>query len=347
MNTFLFLLLPAKIMGYSCFVVGLTFSTIALPQSVDSIIDGDLASYHQTPYVVSIQRDNQGQWQHLCAGTLIDDHIVLTAAHCLLDISPESLRVYFGSSDLTKYGLEFSVAKTKLHKQYNHPEKYNHDIALLYVPHLYGYQLAELADKDFIDSMEPEQRTLLVGWGMTKRNGNASTNLRETELKYLSYHHCIAFFKQGSPNWRALNIDPNWLNEKHVCALPKYFGAPQSCYGDSGGPLLAKSGGRYLQVGLLSFGSPHVPSFGMFGCGLLGEPAVYTRVADYRQWIDRAIASFNSDSMPINTQHSSVEVHHSEQTDSEASDSVAGSNFKLLILLILIFGVRTCSDPKY
>jgi secreted trypsin-like serine protease len=51
-----------------------------------------------------------------------------------------------------------------------------------------------------------------------------------------------------------------------------------SCYGDSGGPLLYVYNGVTYLVGLVSWG---------IGCAISGYPGVYTDVNYYRDWITR------------------------------------------------------------
>ena len=58
----------------------------------------------------------------------------------------------------------------------------------------------------------------------------------------------------------------------------KYEGK-DSCNGDSGGPLVARefSGEPWYQAGIVSFGPTE--------CGILDEPGVYTKVAEFLPWI--------------------------------------------------------------
>lgn len=52
--------------------------------------------------------------------------------------------------------------------------------------------------------------------------------------------------------------------------------------GDSGGPLILKKNGRWMQIGIVSFGNK---------CGEPGYPGVYTRVTQYLDWINSNMSS--------------------------------------------------------
>ena len=69
------------------------------------------------------------------------------------------------------------------------------------------------------------------------------------------------------------------MNERtQFCAGIK---GKDSCRGDSGGALMIKtSSGKFLQVGVVSFGS--------IRCGN-GFPAVYTKVSAYATWIKQTL----------------------------------------------------------
>lgn len=50
--------------------------------------------------------------------------------------------------------------------------------------------------------------------------------------------------------------------------------------GDSGGPVLTKSGNKYVLQGVVSFGK---------SCAKAGTPGVYARVSNYIPWINQKI----------------------------------------------------------
>lgn len=52
--------------------------------------------------------------------------------------------------------------------------------------------------------------------------------------------------------------------------------------GDYGGPLVCRKGTKYVQVGIMSFGSQN-------GCGLPNKPGVYTQVSKYLPFLEEYI----------------------------------------------------------
>lgn len=72
------------------------------------------------------------------------------------------------------------------------------------------------------------------------------------------------------------------LNKNQICA-GDWLGERDTCAGDSGGPILVKieSEERVLPyiVGITSFG----------GYCASGLPAVYTRISEYREWIESIV----------------------------------------------------------
>lgn len=68
------------------------------------------------------------------------------------------------------------------------------------------------------------------------------------------------------------------LGEGQICAGGQF--ALDACDGDSGGPLMQLIGTSWTSIGVVSFGR---------GCGVEGWPGVYTRVAEYVDWIEDSL----------------------------------------------------------
>uniref|UniRef100_A0A3P9J7F0 Peptidase S1 domain-containing protein n=1 Tax=Oryzias latipes TaxID=8090 RepID=A0A3P9J7F0_ORYLA len=68
-----------------------------------------------------------------------------------------------------------------------------------------------------------------------------------------------------------------WLTDDMLCAGSP-AGGKDACKGDYGGPLVCRTPRGFVQVGIMSSGSPD-------GCGLPGRPGVYTRVSSYLAFI--------------------------------------------------------------
>lgn len=57
-------------------------------------------------------------------------------------------------------------------------------------------------------------------------------------------------------------------------------GGIDSCQGDSGGPMVCSSRDRSTLLGIISWG---------YGCGRANKPGVYTKVANYLDWIKQTV----------------------------------------------------------
>lgn len=109
------------------------------------------------------------------------------------------------------------------------------------------------------------ENATVSGWGvMTEGEGTISNVLNAVEVPIVSYEECKEAYGQR-------------VNRDHVCAGLKQ-GGKDSCQGDSGGPLVRRRGSQSELVGIVSFG---------YGCAQAGSPGVYTKVANYIDWIER------------------------------------------------------------
>jgi len=101
----------------------------------------------------------------------------------------------------------------------------------------------------------------VAGWGTQSEGGDISQTLYKVGLQQVSNEEC--------------NNDYNGsIIPDQICAADP---GQDSCQGDSGGPLFVKDeNSNFVQIGIVSWGN---------GCAEEGYPGVYTRVANYVDWI--------------------------------------------------------------
>eukprot|EP00090_Calanus_glacialis_P033594 TRINITY_DN5586_c0_g1_i4.p1 TRINITY_DN5586_c0_g1~~TRINITY_DN5586_c0_g1_i4.p1 ORF type:complete len:444 (+),score=80.88 TRINITY_DN5586_c0_g1_i4:24-1355(+) len=120
-------------------------------------------------------------------------------------------------------------------------------------------------------------RPTVVGWGKTNTVEDfdisivSSAKQQKLDVPVVSNSECRS-------SWNKLwdGIGQDIKLEEHICAGGEE--GKDSCNGDSGGPLVGRDGedNPYMMVGVVSAGTKT--------CGL-GTPAIYTRVAHFRDWI--------------------------------------------------------------
>ncbi|CAH1116588.1 unnamed protein product [Phaedon cochleariae] len=244
------------------------------------ITNGRTTGLNEFPWMALIAYrtdEDDGDAIFKCAGTLISNRFVLTAAHCILDSTIIGVRL--GEYDVDKtedcdkntlycapLPQDIPIENIFVYPDYSR-RGWKNDIAMI--------KLAVPAN--FTDNVQPiclptkdvdltGKFVTISGWGVTE-TGFQSSILRKAFVSVLKLSDCQKIFKKIPPT------------ATQICAGGS--GGVDSCAGDSGGPLKIeeKLGGtvRFVQHGIVSYGRRQ--------CGTNGVPAIYTRLAKYMKWI--------------------------------------------------------------
>lgn len=166
------------------------------------------------------------------------------------------------------------VLKTIAHEQYKSPVVYN-DIGLIELA--YDVQVTRFSFPACLhmETWDLLSRTLsATGWGDTAFQGDPSPDLLVVNLDQFAHAECNQSHEVSKWLPRGLT------SESQLCAGSRTE-SKDTCQGDSGGPLQIghdKSQCLSSVVGITSFGK---------GCGIVGVPSVYTRVAHFIDWIEQ------------------------------------------------------------
>jgi secreted trypsin-like serine protease len=242
------------------------------------IVGGGVASYAEWPWQISLRQYKNGKFKHKCGAALLTNKWVVTAAHCVKDISPSNLMVRAGEYHVLNQNeahphIDRRVRKVVTHKQFD-KFTYEYDIALLelhgsnvkYQPNIIPICLPD-SDNNLVG-----QRGWVTGWGRLSEYGQISPVLREVNLPIISNSRCMQMYRNSGQN--------EWIPDTFMCAGTS-SGGSDSCEGDSGGPLVVQGkNGRYQLAGIISWG---------IGCGDRNRPGVYTRISKFRSWINNVI----------------------------------------------------------
>lgn len=235
--------------------------------TAEVVIGGHPVEISQAPWTVALSsRDRFGGTRagQFCGGVVVGPSTVLTAAHCLtedvLGAPPEripDLKVIAGRAELqANGGTEIPVRGVRVNPAYDAYSSAGDFAVVTLAGQLPENSVIGLAG-DGDRAYQPGTAAAVYGWGDTTGAGDYADSLRAASVRVLADTVC----ERAYPG----SLEGRYLADSMVCA-GEPAGGRDACQGDSGGPLVAEG----KLIGLVSWGS---------GCGLAGNPGVYTRVS--------------------------------------------------------------------
>ncbi|MDH0863925.1 serine protease [Mitsuaria sp. GD03876] len=240
------------------------------------IVGGQLAPVGSFPWQVSLGVSwiASPYHAHFCGGSVYNETWIVTAAHCLVDMSPKDVIVTAGTNILGAGGSRHNVRRMIVKSNYAASTQ-DHDIALIELmePLTLGTTVRAIpliSTQEEATLLVKDAAVVAVGWGATEQGGQ-----KVRDLRFVS----VPFVERGTCN-RPLAYDGQ-ITENMICAGVA-AGGMDSCQGDSGGPLTVSTASAPRLAGVVSWGD---------GCAKPNRVGIYTRVANYGSWIQACVAS--------------------------------------------------------
>ncbi|KAB0805514.1 hypothetical protein PPYR_02484 [Photinus pyralis] len=241
------------------------------------IVGGHSTVFASHPWQVALIKTGFLSKKLACGGALLNERWIVTAAHCVATVPPSDLLLRLGEHDLSTDSepyihQERRVQIVAAHPQFD-PRTFEYDLALLrfYEPVQFQPNIIPVCvpntDENFVG-----RTAYVTGWGRLYEDGPLPSVLQQVAVPVINNTVCESMYRSAGYIEHIPHI--------FICAGWRKGGF-DSCEGDSGGPMvIQREDKRFLLAGVISWG---------IGCAEPNQPGVYTRISEFRDWINQIL----------------------------------------------------------
>ncbi|CZF85734.1 Trypsin [Grimontia marina] len=313
-------------------------STIAAENvPTPAIVDGAYVQIGDVPWQAALI-DDSGKF---CGGIIIGQRHILTAAHCVVEVSTSTLNVVTGYEDVAYIPDEniSAVSKIDVHPDYD-DEWLTSDIAVIHLSSDIAASatpvsilpLLKQGDLDAQFSVAATENLFVSGWGRTGTTESGSRFLKHTLMTGMDDLSCY-----GSDS------------QSFICANSER--ATGVCFGDSGGPLIwqdpsavSDNDRGYVAVGVVSYTS-------RYGCGLVDYADGFTQISTFYDWIDEKMGGYERPDVTFTTDIFNLNSSYEPDRTIPLTQSTSGGGGSiplwLLTLMVLAAFIRVSSQKAH
>ncbi|RLU26608.1 hypothetical protein DMN91_000404 [Ooceraea biroi] len=243
------------------------------------IVGGNRSSFGKWPWQISLRQWRSQTYLHKCGAALLNENWAITAAHCVESVPPSDLLLRIGEHDLANEDEPYGYQERRVQIVASHPQfdarTFEYDLALLrfYEPLLpFQPNVLPICLPDD-DETYVGHTAYVTGWGRLYDEGPLPSVLQEVAVPVINNTVCEAMYRNAGyiEHIPHIFICAGWRN-----------GGFDSCEGDSGGPMVIQRARdkRWILAGIISWG---------IGCAAPNQPGVYTRISEFREWINQIL----------------------------------------------------------
>ena len=266
------------------------------PSHLDVTLGENLES-SSYPTVALLKFDYKGQPYTFCSGVLVSQQEILTAAHCSLDknnqsYSPPEVRVALGQSKPDSPGTRLEMVQDiNVHAQFDRrkllpdaegllrPDA-TYDVAIwtLAAPAAPSFMPPPLLEAETLTQVFVDHRALiLMGFGLSSVWDTMNQAQLRTAVTFFQKEAVVTLQKKVMVDGRPLKKNYSYTiqGQGEFEFYAGGEGLPDTCKGDSGGPVFVRdTGGRSWLLGLTSRGD--------VSCSKGG---IYTLLTSHLDWL--------------------------------------------------------------